>query len=144
LEALDASGIKYLIVGGVAVGLYAEPRYTKDIDVAVILEPPQHEALFALLTAFGAPTHLVTPEDFLQDDFVFYFGAPPWRVDILTSIPGVDLRQAFESRTRLSLGNVEANIISLEWLITAKRASGRPQDLLDAQNLEELKTDSPG
>lgn len=64
------------------------------------------------LTEFGAPTHLVTPEEFLPEDFIFYFGTPPWRVDILTSIPGVDFEDAFQKRSSVDMGGFNASVIS--------------------------------
>lgn len=85
---------------------------------------------------FGAPTHLVDQDEFLREDFIFHFGAPPWRVDLLTSAPGVDFEAAYAERVELPFGEYKASCISREWLIRAKRASGRPQDLLDLAGLE--------
>ena len=78
---------------------------------------------------------ILAAEEFLSQDFVFHFGSPPWRVDILTSIPGVDFDAAYETRVPLPLGRYTATCISREWLIKAKIASGRPQDLLDLESL---------
>jgi hypothetical protein len=136
LAVLDRFGIRYLIVGGIAVGVYTEPRFTKDLDVLVAVSPPEHHALYAALTEFGAPVHLVRPEDFAQEDFVFHFGSPPWRIDILTSVPGVDFGEAYADRVMAPLGGISVSFISREWLIRAKRASGRHQDLADLEKLE--------
>ena len=136
MAALDASEIKYLIVGGIAVGYHSEPRFTKDLDVLVAISAPDHLRLYDCLASYGAPVGIVAPEEFLDDDFVFHFGAPPWRIDILTSIPGVTFEEAYADRVKLPLGSYEASLISKEWLIKAKRASGRPQDLLDLSKLE--------
>jgi hypothetical protein len=136
LAALDASGISYLIVGGIAVGFHGEPRYTKDLDVLVHVRAQDHLKPYEALREFGAPVALITPEELLLDDFIFHFGIPPWRIDILTSIPGVDFNDAYRNRAKLPLGSYEADCISKEWPIKAKRASGRPQDMLDLQSLE--------
>lgn len=136
MAALDASGIRYLIVGGIAVAYHGEPRYTKDLDVLVHVNAPDHERLYRCLQEFGAPVHLVSPEEFLKEDFIFYFGSPPWRIDILTSIPGVAFEEAYPNRVKLNLGEYAADCISKEFLIRAKRASGRPQDQLDIEALE--------
>ncbi len=135
MAALDHFGVEYLIVGGVAVGFHAEPRFTKDLDVLVHVEPTNFESLMSALREFGAPLHLVKPEDFLRKDFVFFFGSPPWRIDILTSIPGVDFRQAYSERVQVKLGGVIVSCISKKWLISAKKASGRFQDLADIDAL---------
>jgi hypothetical protein len=136
LEALDASGIRYLVVGGIAVAFHAEPRFTKDLDLLITVSPPDHERLYRCLAEFGAPVSLITADELLHEDFVFHFGVPPWRVDILTSVPGVDFEEAYADRDELPLGDYKAACISKEWLIRAKRASGRPQDLLDLKSLE--------
>lgn len=133
MAALDAFGIEYLIVGGVAVGFHSVPRYTQDLDVLVTVKPPDgHERLYNCLREFGAPTHLVRPDDFLAADFVFHFGAPPWRIDILTSIPCVDFDEAYRTRVKVPFADYSASCLSRDWLIKAKLASGRPQDILDA------------
>jgi hypothetical protein len=136
LAAFDAYEIRYLVVGGVAVGYHGNPRYTKDLDLLVHVVAPDHERVFRCLAEFGAPVSIIRPEELLQDDFVFHFGAPPWRVDVLTTIPGVDFEAAYRERTKLPLGTYKADCISKEWLIRAKRASGRPQDLIDLSGLE--------
>ena len=135
MAALDASEIRYLIVGGIAVGFHSEPRYTKDLDVLITIHRPDHLKLFKCLEDFGAPVGILTPDELLQDDFVFHFGVPPWRIDILTSIPGVEFEAAYLDRVQLPLGEYTASCLSREWLIIAKRASGRPQDLLDLEKL---------
>lgn len=133
--ALDASEIRYLVVGGIAVGLHSEPRYTKDLDLLITVGPPDHQKLYRCLADFGAPVGILAPDEFLQEDFVFHFGSPPWRIDVLTSIPGVDFEEAYRNRVPLPLGGYSASCISREWLISARRASGRPQDLLDLSRL---------
>jgi len=136
LAVLDHFGIEYLIVGGVAVGFYAEPRYTKDLDIFIKVGADDVGRLFEALREYGAPVHLTSPEEFLTEDFVFYFGAPPWRIDILTAIPGVDFDAAYRDRAEVMLSGYSATCISREWLIRAKRASGRAQDLADIAMLE--------
>lgn len=133
--ALDESGIKYLIVGGIAVAYHGAPRFTKDLDVLVRVSAPDNTCLFQCLKEFGAPVYLVTEEEFLQEDFIFHFGSPPWRIDILTSVPGVDFAQAYMERIEVPFGDYKASFISREWLIRSKKASGRPQDLLDIESL---------
>lgn len=135
--ALDEAGIRYLVVGGIAVGFHAQPRYTKDLDLLITVSPPDDMRLHQCLKEFGAPVELMEPHEFLQEDFVFFFGSPPWRVDILTSIPGISFEEAYANRVSLPLGGYGAACISKEDLIKAKLASGRPQDLLDLQSLQE-------
>lgn len=123
-------------MGGIAVGFHGEPRYTKDLDVLVHVSGEQVQALYDALQDFGAPVGLITQGELAQVDFVFHFGNPPWRIDILTSIPGVDFELAYAERVKLPLGCYYADCISKAWLIRAKKASGRPQDLLDIEALD--------
>jgi hypothetical protein len=136
LAALDDAGIRYLIVGGIAVGYHAEPRFTKDLDILITVSSPDHVKLYACLKEFGAPVAILEAEEFLQEDFIFHFGSPPWRIDILTSIPGVEFESAYADRVPLKLGEYSATCISKDWLIESKKASGRPQDLLDLESLQ--------
>ncbi|MEZ0327254.1 MAG: hypothetical protein ACAH95_15255 [Fimbriimonas sp.] len=133
-----------MIVGGIAVGFHGQPRYTKDLDVLVAIGPSEETKLYECLKEYGAPVHILEPAEFLQDDFIFHFGIPPWRVDVLTSIPGVDFEKAYRDRVALPLGEYSACCISRDWLIKAKRASGRPQDLLDLNALESGADLDPG
>jgi len=139
LGALEDAGIRYLIVGGIALGLHAEPRYTKDLDVLVAVDSTNSATLFGVLKEFGAPVHLVGPEEFLAEDFIFHFGLPPWRIDILTSVPGVAFDAAYNDRIRMFLGPRQVDVISREWLIQSKKASGRIQDLADVAKLEQAE-----
>ena len=135
MAALDAARIRYLLVGGIAVGIYAEPRFTKDLDILVAVDDSNVSAFMEALRSFGAPVHLVEPSEFLEPDFIFYFGVAPWRIDILTTIPGVDFEEAYRRRTNWPLLEYQASVISKEDLIRAKEASGRLQDLLDLESL---------
>ncbi len=142
LAALDLFEIEYLIIGGLAYGIHAEPRYTKDLDILVHVNPDSADRLFEALKQFGAPIQFMRPSDFLKPDFVFYFGSPPWRIDVLTSIPGVDFSSAYQDRITAELGGYRATFISKDWLIRAKVESGRPQDLVDVTVLR-MSQDSP-
>jgi len=126
-----------LVVGGIAVGFHGEPRYTKDLDLLVQVSAPDNKKLYEALREYGAPVSFITADELLLDDFVFHFGSPPWRIDILTTIPGVDFDAAYRERVKLPLGTYNADCISKPWLIKAKIASGRPQDLLDLRSLGE-------
>jgi len=136
LAALDHFGIEYLIVGGVAVGFHAEPRFTKALDVLIHVNAENIGRVMDALREFGAPMHFVRAEEFLRENFVFFFGSPPWRIEILTSIPGIDFQAAYADRITVTPGNSEATCISKEWLVKAKKASGRYQDLADLEALQ--------
>lgn len=136
LSILESSRAKYVIVGGHAVMYYTEPRFTKDLDIFIEASATNANIVFDCLRAFGAPLSGLEPKDFESPGYFYQMGRPPLRVDILTSIDGVNFDEAWEGRTRARFGNVEVNLIGREQLIRNKRASGRHIDLHDVEQLE--------
>lgn len=135
LCAFQSHGVKYLIVGGVAVLYHAQPRYTNDIDLFIRADPENAKAAYAALAEFGAPLGNTRPEDFADRNSFFRFGYDPRGIDILPDIPGVDFDAAWGKRVEIVIDTATgqtANLISAEDLIASKLASGRPQDLADA------------
>ncbi len=136
LSILADKGVKYLVIGGYAVIRYGEPRYTKDLDLWVFADPENAQAIFSALKAFGAPLTNLTPDDFSEEGYFYQMGVPPVRVDILMSVPGLSFDDAWERRENVDFDGVIMPFISRQDLIISKRASGRPQDILDADALE--------
>ena len=137
LNLFKANNVKYMVIGGYAVVQYTEPRFTKDLDLWISTHPDNAEAVFAALKEFGAPLEGMSPKDFSEEGYFYQMGVPPVRVDILMGIPGVQFDEAWELRVEVQFDDVSVTIISREDLIQAKRAAGRPQDLLDANSLEQ-------
>ena len=133
--ALSAQGADFLVVGGHAVMLYTQPRYTKDLDVWVRPTSENAERVFQALADFGAPLVNVKVEDFAAPGTIFQIGVAPNRVDILTSLEGIEFEQAWAARTKSTYGGVPIGVLSAEDLIANKRAVARPQDLLDVEAL---------
>ena len=135
LNIFNANRVKYLIVGAYAFMKHAEPRYTKDIDIWVKANGANATRVFGSLREFGAPLLGLTEDDFAHEGFFYQLGVEPSRIDILMSIPGLSFEKAWRDRVTSDFGGVKAPIISKADLITAKLASGRPQDLVDIQTL---------
>jgi hypothetical protein len=137
--ALNEAEVKYLLVGGYAVGWYAEPRFTKDLDVWVGSSGDNPERVLAALKRFGAPLDDLTVEDLATEGTVFQMGLPPNRIDILTEVSGgVDFETAWASRAQGRFDGVPFNVIGLTELIQNKEAVGRPQDVRDAKLLRRV------
>lgn len=135
LRALNDHGVKYLIVGGYAFGVYAEPRATKDLDIFIRSDEENSQAVFQALAQYGAPLDGLTPSDF-QDGTTFQIGQPPTRIDILQSIDGVSFDAAWENRVEGMIDDqIRAAVISRDDLIRNKLATGREQDVLDVKKL---------
>jgi hypothetical protein len=135
LSAFQSHGVKYLVVGGFAVIYHAQPRFTKDLDLFIKPAPANGKATYAALVEFGAPLQGIRPEDFTDRNNFFRFGRDPQGFDILPDIPGIDFDAAWERRVEIVVDAAtgqKASFISADDLITSKLASGRPQDLADA------------
>jgi predicted nucleotidyltransferase len=138
LRAFNEHGVEYLVVGGYAVGVYAEPRATKDLDLFIRPEVKNSEAVFRALAAYGAPIAGLTPADFRDDpNAVFQIGHPPARVDILQHIDGVTFDEAWQQRAEISFNEIDAHVISADHLIQNKLQSGRLRDLADVEAIRE-------
>ncbi|SRR5579871_390463 len=140
LSILNGRKVKYLLIGGYAVSLHAQPRATKDMDLLVRPDRENAAALYAALRAFGAPLDGVTAESFMEADTFFRMGAPPQMVDILPNISGVDFDRAWERRAEIEIDattGLRVPVISRIDLIAAKIAAGRPIDMADAVALRE-------
>jgi hypothetical protein len=137
LSIFNDGKVKYLVIGGYAVIMYAEPRYTKDIDLWVEANAENARAVFGALRLFGAPLAGMTEDDFANEGIFYQMGSPPVRVDILMSIPGLTFDEAWQQRNIVDFEGVAVPFISRQHLIISKRAFGRPQDLIDADLLEQ-------
>jgi len=136
LRAFTDAEVRYLIVGAYAVSAHAEPRATGDLDLWV--EPTaQNAALaYAALRAFGAPLHDLTEADLARRGVVFQIGIAPRRIDILTSITGVEFGEAWAGRVAVEYAGVPCHVIGIESLLENKRRLGRIKDLADIELLE--------
>jgi hypothetical protein len=134
--AFNAAGVEYLVVGGYAVAFHAQPRFTKDLDVWINRLGANPERVMSALQAFGAPLFEITATDLAQAEVVLQIGIEPNRIDILTSIDGVQFLDAWDARVVTRYGDIDITVIGREHLIQNKRSVGRAQDLLDAAALE--------
>lgn len=135
LRTFNEHGVRYLIVGGYAFGVYAEPRATKDLDLLIRSDEANGAAVFGALSEYGAPLNGLTARDFM-DGSTFQIGQPPARIDILQRIDGLTFDEAWQNRIEGVIdGEVQVNVISKGDLIRNKLASGREQDALDVKKL---------
>ena len=137
LRIFNANGVKYLVIGGYALIQYTEPRFTKDLDLLIGTDSRNASAVFKALREFGVPLSGLTEDDFAEEGYFYQMGVPPVRVDVFMGVPGLEFQAAWERRMENDIDGLLVPYISREDLITAKLASGRPQDLIDVQNLSE-------
>ncbi len=135
LKLLNACEVKYLVVGGYAVAYHGYPRTTGDIDFWIEQTRENAERAARALRQFGFDVPALEPALFMEADQLVRMGYPPLRVEILTSLSGIDFLECYESRVEDKLGGVKTNIIGLKCLKKNKQASGRHKDLSDLENL---------
>jgi hypothetical protein len=136
LHEFNAHNVDYLIVGAHALAVHGHIRGTKDLDLWIRPESENSGRVLSALISFGAPLHDLTKEDLTHPGIVFQIGMPPFRVDVLTKIDGVEFEDAWNERIETTFGAEPAAVISRRHFVANKRASGRLQDLADIENLE--------
>ena len=137
LAVFAAHHVDYLVVGGYAVGFHARPRFTKNIDLWEGNAPENLKRARGALEEFGAPVAMLEQLESAQDEDVLWMGVPPVRIDVVKGVPGGDFSACLARRVCASWEGVSVFVISKDDLIAIKRASGRPQDLLDVEALTE-------
>ena len=129
-------GVRFVLLGGYAVGIHVKPRATKDLDLLVSGEDDNLSRVATTLTAFGAPAGVIDAARNMKPTEIVYLGVPPVRIDILRQADGLDTEQTIQRAEHVALGELVIPVISLDDLIANKRAAGRPQDLADVVLLE--------
>jgi hypothetical protein len=137
LESLNSAKAEYIVVGGVSLAHHGMPRYTGDLDVLIHATPENARRVLAALAAFGFGSLAIEEHDLTAPARVIQLGYPPARIDLLTSIDGVTWDDADASAEAGRYGDVPTRFISRAMLIRNKRATGRTQDLADAERLED-------
>jgi hypothetical protein len=135
LKLLNAHKVEYLLIGGYAVGYHGYPRATADMDVWTAMNPVNADRIVAVLKEFGFNPPDLSAELFLKEWQIIRLGVPPVRIEIATTVSGVDFSQCYAERVVDVLDGVKVNLISLNHLKINKKASGRHQDLADLENL---------
>jgi hypothetical protein len=136
LALLERHGVRYLIVGGFAIAVHGTPRYTKDVDIWVECAAVNAQRLLKALDEFGFGSLGFTEQDLTTPDLVIQLGYEPNRIDLLTGLTGVSFVDAYPKRVSAKIDDLELPVIDRDSLIANKRAFGRPQDLVDAEDLE--------
>ena len=141
IAAFNAHGVRYLIVGAHAIALHARPRATRDLDILV--DPTSSNArrvLAALREFFGGADLGYTAEDIVEPGWILQLGVAPVRIDLIAAIPGLKgFQAAWKKRVDRRFGSEPAHYLGLDDLMSAKRATSRPQDLADLRILERAR-----
>ena len=135
LVALNDAEADYLVVDAYAMAAHGCPRATGDIDFWIRATLENAERVWSALSVFGAPIFQISVGELSTPDVVFQIGVPPQRIDIMTSVSGVEFDEAWPSRFVVDLDGIQASVIGREQLLKNKIASGRPKDIVDVEIL---------
>ncbi|MGQ0573510.1 MAG: nucleotidyl transferase AbiEii/AbiGii toxin family protein [Pseudonocardia sp.] len=130
-----AREVRFLVVGGYALAAHGHPRYTKDLDIWLRLDPDNARRLIDALADFGFGSLGLTVADFAEPGTVVQLGRAPKRIDLLTTIDGVTFEECWPVRVEIDIDGAAVPFIDVDHLVVNKRASGRTQDLADAETL---------
>jgi len=136
LELLNSRGADYVIVGAQSLAFHGRPRYTGDLDILVRPTRDNARLLLALVNQFGFEQSSFKETDFLQPEQIIQLGRVPNRIDLLTSLTGVTIDEAFDAKVSAIIDGIPVFVLGRDALIRNKRAVGRPQDLADLSALE--------
>lgn len=140
LRLLNYHKVKYVVVGAHAVGIYSKPRATGDLDVLIETTKKNARKVIKVLEDFGFGALGLTSDDFFKTGWIVQLGREPVRIDILTSITGVDWKDIWKNKVRGIFGssNVPVHFIGKDQLIKNKKLTGRLQDLADVKTLQDM------
>ena len=139
VRSFNKHKVRYCIIGAFAVAFHAKPRYTKDMDILVGADIENGKKIIAALEEFGFGSLSLSAEDFAKSGKTIQLGYEPVRVDILTSIEGLDFEEAWKNKKAGAYGNEKAFFVGLSQLIKSKKLAARKRDIEDIDILLEAK-----
>lgn len=143
-DALTSTKLRYALVGGYALALHGLVRATMDVDLVISLTEKDFELAEKTLLKIGLQSRLpIRAQDIIKmrkeyienRNLVAWsfvdFKNPTRQVDILITEDLKDLETV-----KISVSGRKINVATLEELLRMKTISGRPQDLIDIENIK--------
>lgn len=128
LSCLRNESVEFIVVGAFALAAHGHPRATGDIDLWVNSTIENSRKVLRALAAFGAPVSDLEVPDFTNANVIFQIGVEPFRIDILTSIDGLEFDEAWKNKLSLVVDGVSIEVLSKGDLLRNKLAAGRDKD----------------
>ncbi len=135
LRLLNSHNVRYLLVGGYAVGYHGYPRATGDMDIWIEMSESNSKKITSVFRDFGMHDEAISESLFLEKNKVIRMGVPPVRLEVITSASGVDFNECYSTREVIEIDGILINFISLQDLKKNKRSAGRHKDLEDIDHL---------
>jgi predicted nucleotidyltransferase len=135
LRLLNSHNVRYLLVGGYAVGYHGYPRATGDMDIWIEMSESNSKKVASAFRDFCTPDEAISEDLFLETNKVIRMGVPPVRLEVITSASGVEFNECYSNREVVEIDGISINLISLGDLKKNKSAAGRHKDLEDIEHL---------
>ena len=150
---LNETGVRYVVVGGVAAVMHGHARLTADVDLVVDLAPDPARRIVDALTELGlSPSVPVKATDFadpsIRESWTTEKGMvvfpmvdlknPMRAVDLFARYP-LDFDALWSRADVIDLNGIGVRVASIDDLIAMKRDAGRPLDLDDVDHLERIR-----
>ena len=139
LQLLNENQAEYIVVGGQAVIYYGYVRFTGDLDVWINNTETNAQKMITVLNEFGFESLGLSKMDFMENDAIIQLGYEPDRIDIMTSVAGLDFATSYRRAVKTEYDGEEIFLLSLDDLKINKKAAGRLQDLTDLEKLKNTK-----
>jgi hypothetical protein len=136
IQLLNENDVRYLIIGGYAVGFHGFPRYTKDLDIWMEISENNADKIMKVMMEFGFGKMGFVKNDFLEPDTIIQLGVEPNRIDVIMDCPGLKFTDCWECREITEIGELMMNFIDFDNLKKNKLTVGRDVDIIDIKNLE--------
>jgi hypothetical protein len=137
INLLNTNNVKYLLLGGWAVGYYSNPRATKDIDFLVYTDNTNLKKLKKVFYDFKAPP--INVEILKEEKGYLFIGSPPLRIEVISNADGINIKDCYKRRNVIEIDDIKINIISKDDLIMNKKSTSRLKDHSDAEVMENYK-----
>ena len=138
LAALEQSGARYVVFGGVALNLHGLPRATEDLDIFIAPDRDNIERVKAALRAVFADPCIeeITAEDLLGEYPAVQYVPPTgnFHIDILTRLGELFAFSDLESE-RIDFDGLPVSIVTPKMLYRMKKGTVRPKDWGDAERI---------
>lgn len=147
IQSLFKNEVEFVILGGVAIGFHGSSYVTQDLDFCYRRNKENLKKIVSALSQFKPrprdfPENLpyIFDETTLQNATNFTFGTEVGDIDLLGEVAGIGNYLAVEKMSvPMQIFDCELKVLSVEGLILAKRAAGRPKDLFVLPELEAMQ-----
>ena len=135
LRLLAEQQVEFVIIGGYAVAFHGYVRATQAMDIFFRSSDDNARKILRVLREFGFSVDETILRDLRDPGSIIRMGIPPVRIEMISTISGLSFGEVWQRRIAGNYGNVAVNYISHADLLANKRASGRPKDLADFDEL---------